>query len=400
MNRRSEKVKKIRYWAACVVQENGTEWKTIVPCPWVDTLNQQIFCPLNESKSLDFYFKQHESPELTWVTYPIVEFLLHQGTREEAQELVDFATTAEDVSSSDDGNALPKKHTRTLSPVLEVKKSYNKKESSTNVNLDRKHFREENLPVFVSTSSFLSSSMQKIKYTNSKQDKDKKAAHPHTTHPALIVSPSSGGTNREELLETSPLSCSASKSRSSRKTSLITFADGGAGFKEMTNKQFQYVMLMKMEQLEDNQIQITNSLASLVDGGNGDASVVVEDMQPMLSIEEFDIEEIKLQNKTYRDKKKIAIKTLGGKDLRASVRLALDALMARDVQNLFSKDGVSGKKAFSKTMHYRCLLGAFLDPTKKFTKDIIDFNVGDLLKRAKIRNKADSFNKENKQPNN
>ncbi|XP_065682387.1 uncharacterized protein LOC105850885 [Hydra vulgaris] len=252
--------------------------------------------------------------------------------------------------------ALPKKHTRTLSPVLEVKKSYNKKESSTNVNLDRKHFREENLPVFISSSSFLSSSMQKIKYTNSKQDKDKKAAHPHTTHPALIVSPSSGGTNREELLETSPLSCSASKSRSSRKTSLITFADGGAGFKEMTNKQFQYVMLMKLEQLEDNQIQITNSLASLVNGGNGDASVVVEDMQPMLSIEEFDIEEIKLQNKTYRDKKKIAIKTLGGKDLRASVRLALDALMAREVQNLFSKDGISGKKAFSKTMHYRCLL--------------------------------------------
>nr|XP_012562834.1 uncharacterized protein LOC105847664 [Hydra vulgaris] len=155
-----------------------------------------------------------------------------------------------------------------------------------------------------------------------------------------------------------------------------------------------------MEQLEDNQIQTTNSLASLGDGGNGDASVVVEDMQPMLSIEEFDIEEIKLQNKTYRDKKKIAIKTLGGKDLRASVRLALDALMARDVQNLFSKDGISGKKAFSKTMHYRCLLGAFLDPTKKFTKDIIDFNVGDLLKRAKIQNKADSFNKENKQPNN
>ncbi|XP_047131951.1 uncharacterized protein LOC100198895 isoform X2 [Hydra vulgaris] len=364
-----------RYWAACVVQENDTEWKTIVPCPWVDTLNQQIFWPLNESKSLDFYFKQHESPELTWVTYPIVEFLLHQGTREEAQELVDFATTAEDVSSSDDGNALPKKHTRTLSPVLEVKKSYNKKESSTNVNLDRKHFREENLPVFVSSSSFLSSSMQKIKYTNSKQDKDKKAAHPHTTHPALIVSPSSGGTNREELLETSPLSCSASKSRSSRKKFFITFADGGAGFKEMTNKQFQYVMLMKMEQLEDNQIQITNSLESLVDGGNSDASVVVEDMQPMLSIEEFDIEEIKLQNKTYRDKKKIAIKTLGGKDLRASVRLALDALMARNVQNLFSKDGISGKKAFSKTMHYRCLLGAFLDPTKKFTKDIIDFNV-------------------------
>ena len=75
-----------------------------MPCPWVDTLHQQIFWPLNESKPLDFYFKEHESPGFNWMTYPIVEVLLHRGTRDKAQELVDFATTAEDVSSSDDAN--------------------------------------------------------------------------------------------------------------------------------------------------------------------------------------------------------------------------------------------------------------------------------------------------------
>ena len=75
-----------------------------MPFPWVDTLHQQIFWPLNESKSLDFYFKEHESLGLNWMKYPIVEVLLHQGTRDEAQELVDFATTAKDVSSSDGAN--------------------------------------------------------------------------------------------------------------------------------------------------------------------------------------------------------------------------------------------------------------------------------------------------------
>ena len=66
-------------------------------------------------------------------------------------------------------------------------------------------------------------------------------------------------------------------------------------------------MFMKMEKLEENQTQIINMLASLIDGGERETNVGVEVLQPMSSIEEFDIEEIKLQNKTYRNKEVIKI---------------------------------------------------------------------------------------------
>ncbi|XP_065655140.1 uncharacterized protein LOC136081613 [Hydra vulgaris] len=325
------------------------------------------------------------------MTYPIVEVLLHQGTREEAQELVDFATTAEDVSSSDDANVLPKKHPRTISPVLELKKLYNKKEPSTVVNISKKHSQEKILPVFASSSSsstFLNSSIKRIKRTIPKKDNEKIAALSDTSLHLSASSPSK--TRRKDFSEAPPLPRSANKSF---KTPKNIFADCGAGFKEMTTKQFQYVMFMKMEKLEENQTHIMNMLASLIDGDELDANVGVEDLQPLSSIEEFDLEEIKLENKTYRNKKKMAIKAIGGKDVRAKVRLGLDALMVRSVQDLFSKDGKTGKRAFSKTMHYRCLLRAFLDPTKNLTKDLIDFNVGDLLKRA-VRSRAGSLNEE------
>ena len=55
----------------------------------------------------------------------------------------------------------------------------------------------------------------------------------------------------------------------------------------------------------------------------------------------------------------MAIKAIGGKDVRATVRLGSGALMVRSVQDLFSKDGITGKKAFSKAMHYQCLLGMY-----------------------------------------
>ena len=62
---------------------------------------------------------------------------------------------------------------------------------------------------------------------------------------------------------------------------------------------------MEMEKLEENQTQIISMLASLIDGGECDTNVRVEDLQPMSLIEEFDIKEIKLQTKTYRNKKVI-----------------------------------------------------------------------------------------------
>ena len=58
-----------------------------------------------------------------------------------------------------------------------------------------------------------------------------------------------------------------------------------------------------MEKLEEKQTQIINMLASLIDGDERETNIGVEDLQPMSLIEEFDIEEIKLQNKTYSNKK-------------------------------------------------------------------------------------------------
>ena len=66
-------------------------------------------------------------------------------------------------------------------------------------------------------------------------------------------------------------------------------------------------MFMKMEKLEENQTQIINMMASLIDGVECETNNGVEDLQPISSIEEFDIKEIKLQNKTYCNKKVIKI---------------------------------------------------------------------------------------------
>ena len=141
--------------------------------------------------------------------------------------------------------ALPKKHPRTISPVLELKKLYNKKEPSKVVNIS-KNSQEEILPVFAS-SSFLNSSIKRIKPTIPKQDNEKNAALSDTslhllsknriTSPTLNTLPSSSSkTRREDFSEAPPLSRSASKSRICLETPINTFADGGAGFKEMTTK--------------------------------------------------------------------------------------------------------------------------------------------------------------------
>ena len=48
---------------------------------------------------------------------------------------------------------------------------------------------------------------------------------------------------------------------------------------------------------------------------------------------------------------------IGGKDVRTTIKKALDGLMARELQLQFSKGGLKGKRAFRKTQHYKCLIG-------------------------------------------
>nr|XP_047133779.1 uncharacterized protein LOC124811851 [Hydra vulgaris] len=43
----------------------------------------------------------------------------------------------------------------------------------------------------------------------------------------------------------------------------FNIGDGGVSFKEMTNKQFQYAMLMKLDLLQQNQLRITERLDNI-----------------------------------------------------------------------------------------------------------------------------------------
>ena len=53
----------------------------------------------------------------------------------------------------------------------------------------------------------------------------------------------------------------------------------------------------------------------------------------------------------------IANKENWGKRCKDYNKKALDGLMTREFQFQFSKDRLKGKRAFSKTQHYKCLIG-------------------------------------------
>ena len=57
--------------------------------------------------------------------------------------------------------------------------------------------------------------------------------------------------------------------------------------------------------------------------------------------------------------------------------------MTRRLQEASSKDCMKGKRAFGKTLHYKCIIGALVDATKDgFDKRCLDFYIGEILKRA------------------
>jgi len=109
---------------------------------------------------------------------------------------------------------------------------------------------------------------------------------------------------------------------------------------------------MELRKVQENQ----ERLATLLD--NQTVETDVPALEQMMSIKDFDLQEL-LQSKEKRAEKVIffsanflsyiVVSLIGGKNARASVRLALDALLAKEVQLLFSKDGIKGKRAFAKT---------------------------------------------------
>nr|XP_047142259.1 uncharacterized protein LOC124816643 [Hydra vulgaris] len=160
--------------------------------------------------------------------------------------------------------------------------------------------------------------------------------------------------------------------------------DGGVSFKEMTNKQFQYAMLMKLDSLQQNQVKIMERLENLETHPKSDTI----DLGAIIAIPHGDIgcfnnEEENLRASSSARKNKITqIKAVGGATARKTVKNVLNQLMVPQVQNLFSKDGLKGKLKFTATQHYNCIKEGLVSERTGYDAANIEALVGDLLKRA------------------
>ncbi|XP_047143773.1 uncharacterized protein LOC124817571 isoform X1 [Hydra vulgaris] len=160
--------------------------------------------------------------------------------------------------------------------------------------------------------------------------------------------------------------------------------DGGVSFKEMTNKQFQYAMLMKLDSLQQNQVKIMERLENMETHPKSDTI----DLGAIIAIPHRDIgcfndEEENLRASSRARKNKITqIKAVGGATARKTVKNILNQLMVPQVQNLFSKDGLKGKLKFTATQHYNCIKEGLVSERTGYDAATIEALVGDLLKRA------------------
>jgi len=194
-----------------------------------------------------------------------------------------------------------------------------------------------------------------------------------------------GSSSISSRKSTTPKSYAPSASSSTSRSAIPRYSDGGASFREMPNKQFQYTVLMELAKISNFKNEFKEELHLLQLNQHNDNDDGTDNyLEPIASMDEFNREERKLEGQADRRKKRSNIKSIGGKDPRSIVRNALDSLMTREVQCLFSKDGLTGKRAFARTALYKCLVGALIDSSEKsiLSKNVIDFYIGDLLKRA------------------
>ncbi|XP_065667196.1 uncharacterized protein LOC136087688 [Hydra vulgaris] len=168
----------------------------------------------------------------------------------------------------------------------------------------------------------------------------------------------------------------------------------------MTNKQFQYAMIMKLDLLQQNQLKIMERLDNMEtqpkSGANNVGAIFTI---PHRDIRCFNEEEEFLIASSCAMKNKITqIKAIGGATARKTVKNVLNQLMVPQVQNLFSKDGLKGKLKFTSTQHYKCIKEGLVSIRTGYDAATIEALVGDLLKRAlpkvKIVNNVDANDEE------
>ena len=73
----------------------------MVPCPWVDSINQCIYWP-QKGKPLGVYITDWSAPGEDWRYFNIIETIFEAGTKDEAEQMINKPTTEE--SDSDMAN--------------------------------------------------------------------------------------------------------------------------------------------------------------------------------------------------------------------------------------------------------------------------------------------------------
>ena len=90
-----------RYWSVQIISEKGRETRTLVPCPWVDSINEIVYWP-PKGKPLGVYLANWTEPGKDWKSYEIIKTILESGTKDEADQMMNMPTTTEDSETENE----------------------------------------------------------------------------------------------------------------------------------------------------------------------------------------------------------------------------------------------------------------------------------------------------------
>ena len=85
-------------WKAQVIMDKKGATKCIVPQPWVDNVNDVVYWP-PKGKPVQYYINKWVFPTKDWKSYNRIEVLLEGGTRDEAEQMINFSTTEEEPNN-------------------------------------------------------------------------------------------------------------------------------------------------------------------------------------------------------------------------------------------------------------------------------------------------------------
>ena len=73
-----------RYCSVQIISEKCPETRTLVPCPWVDSIIEIIYWP-PKGKRLGVYLENWTEPGKHWKSYEVIKTILESTTTEDSE---------------------------------------------------------------------------------------------------------------------------------------------------------------------------------------------------------------------------------------------------------------------------------------------------------------------------